>query len=72
VLLTATGLRHGDHRPHHGLALLVGDPQYPHLAPTYWRSVADSTDKVYYFESTLIGNIHANLAPVQPIGFLRP
>jgi penicillin V acylase-like amidase (Ntn superfamily) len=50
----------------------VGDPQYPHLAPTYWRSVADSTDKVYYFESTLIGNIHANLAPVQPIGFLRP
>ena len=35
----------------------VGDPQHPNLAPTYWRSVADSTNKVYYFESTLSPNI---------------
>lgn len=35
----------------------VGDPQHPNLAPTYWRSVADSTAKTYYFESTLSPNI---------------
>ena len=35
----------------------VGDPQHPNLSPTYWRSVADSTAKVYYFESTLSPNI---------------
>ncbi len=35
----------------------VGDPQHPNLSPTYWRSVADSTSKVYYFESTLSPNI---------------
>ena len=35
----------------------VGDPQHPNLSPTYWRSVADSTNKVYYFESTLSPNI---------------
>jgi penicillin V acylase-like amidase (Ntn superfamily) len=35
----------------------VGDPQHPSLSPTYWRSVADSTAQVYYFESTLSPNI---------------
>ncbi|MCH9666339.1 MAG: linear amide C-N hydrolase [Actinomycetia bacterium] len=35
----------------------VGDPQHPNLSPTYWRSVADSTTRVYYFESTLSPNI---------------
>ena len=35
----------------------VGDPQHPNLSPTYWRSVADSTNKVYYFESALSPNI---------------
>ena len=35
----------------------VGDEQHPNLAPTYWRTVADSTNKVYYFESTLSPNI---------------
>ena len=35
----------------------VGDPQHPNLSPTYWRSVADSTNKIYYFESALSANI---------------
>ena len=35
----------------------VGDPEHPNLSPTYWRSVADSTTKVYYFESALSPNI---------------
>ncbi|MEI7924484.1 MAG: MBL fold metallo-hydrolase, partial [Planctomycetota bacterium] len=35
----------------------VGDPQHPNLSPTYWRSVADSTNKIYYFESALSPNI---------------
>lgn len=35
----------------------VGDAEHPNLAPTYWRSVADSTNKIYYFESTLSPNI---------------
>lgn len=35
----------------------VGDPNHPNLSPTYWRSVADSTTKVYYFESALSPNI---------------
>lgn len=35
----------------------VGDEKHPNLAPTYWRTVADSTHKVYYFESTLSPNI---------------
>ena len=35
----------------------VGDPEHPNLSPTYWRSVADSTSKVYYFESALSPNI---------------
>lgn len=35
----------------------VGDPEHPNLSPTYWRSVADSTNKVYYFESALSPNI---------------
>lgn len=35
----------------------VGDAQRPNLSPTYWRSVADSTNKVYYFESALSANI---------------
>jgi choloylglycine hydrolase len=35
----------------------VGDPQRPNLSPTYWRSVADSTNKIYYFESALSPNI---------------
>ena len=35
----------------------VGDPDHPNLSPTYWRSVADSTNKIYYFESALSPNI---------------
>lgn len=35
----------------------VGDPAHPNLSPTYWRSVADSTNKIYYFESALSPNI---------------
>lgn len=35
----------------------VGDAEHPNLSPTYWRSVADSTNKVYYFESALSPNI---------------
>jgi choloylglycine hydrolase len=35
----------------------VGDAEHPNLAPTYWRTVADSTNKVYYFESALSPNI---------------
>lgn len=35
----------------------VGDPEHPNLSPTYWRSVADSTDKIYYFESALSPDI---------------
>lgn len=35
----------------------VGDPEHPNLSPTYWRSVSDSTHKVYYFESALSPNI---------------
>ena len=35
----------------------VGDPEHPNLSPTYWRSVADSTNKMYYFESALSPNI---------------
>ena len=35
----------------------VGDAEHPNLSPTYWRSVADSTTKVYYFESALSPDI---------------
>jgi penicillin V acylase-like amidase (Ntn superfamily) len=35
----------------------VGDAEHPNRSSTYWRSVADSTNKVYYFESTLSPNI---------------
>lgn len=35
----------------------VGDAEHPNIAPTYWRSVADSTNKTYYFESTLSPNV---------------
>lgn len=35
----------------------VGDPEHPNLSPTYWRSVADSTTRVYYFESALSPNV---------------
>ena len=35
----------------------MGDPEHPNLSPTYWRSVADSTNKIYYFESALSPNI---------------
>ena len=35
----------------------VGDAEHPNLSPTYWRSVADSTNKIYYFESALSPNI---------------
>lgn len=35
----------------------IADAEHPNIAPTYWRSVADSTTKVYYFESTLSPNI---------------
>lgn len=47
----------------------VGDAQHPNLSPTYWRSVADSTSRMYYFESTLSPNIvwvnlnHLNFDP---------
>jgi len=33
------------------------DPTHPNLTSTYWRTVADQTSKVYYFESTLSPNI---------------
>ncbi len=43
----------------------VADPAHPNLSPTYWRSVADVTNRVYYFESTLSPNIvWANLNDV--------
>lgn len=43
----------------------VEDPQHPNLSPTYWRTVADSTSKTYYFESTLSPNIvWANLKAI--------
>lgn len=35
----------------------VADPDHPNLSPTYWRSVADSTNKIYYFESALSPDI---------------
>ncbi len=35
----------------------VADEEHPNIAPTYWRSVADSTDKIYYFESALSPNV---------------
>ncbi|OKH83148.1 hypothetical protein EB75_10435 [Mycobacterium sp. ST-F2] len=35
----------------------TADPAHPNLSPTYWRSVADSTNKIYYFESALSPNI---------------
>lgn len=47
----------------------VGDPEHPNISPTYWRTIADSTNKVYYFESTLSPNIvwvnlnHLNFDP---------
>lgn len=47
----------------------VGDEQHPNIAPTYWRSVADSTSKVYYFESTLSPNVvwlDLNKVPLGP------
>ncbi len=33
------------------------DPSHPEASGTYWRSVADSTDRVYFFESTVRPNI---------------
>jgi choloylglycine hydrolase len=33
------------------------DPAHPEAAGTYWRSVTDSTNRVYFFESTLRPNI---------------
>ncbi len=33
------------------------DPEHPNISPTYWRTVADSTSKMYYYESTLSPNI---------------
>ena len=47
----------------------VGDPEHPNLSPTYWRSVADSTNKIYYFESALSPNIvwvNLNNIPFNP------
>jgi len=33
------------------------DPDHPNLAPTYWRTVIDQKNRVYYFESALSPNI---------------
>jgi len=33
------------------------DPIHPNLAPTYWRTVADQKNLLYFFESTLSPNI---------------
>ena len=33
------------------------DPSHPEASGTYWRSVTDSTDRLYFFESTLRPNI---------------
>jgi penicillin V acylase-like amidase (Ntn superfamily) len=33
------------------------DPNHPNLAPTYWRTVIDQSNRVYYFESALSPNI---------------
>lgn len=33
------------------------DPSHPEASGTYWRSVTDSTNRVYFFESTLRPNI---------------
>ncbi|MEI6380008.1 MAG: linear amide C-N hydrolase [Cyanobacteriota bacterium ELA615] len=33
------------------------DPEHPNLAPTYWRTVADQKNLLYFFESTLSPNI---------------
>lgn len=35
----------------------MADEQHPNIAPTYWRSVADSTNKIYYFEAALSPNV---------------
>lgn len=29
------------------------DPQHPNIAPTWWRTLIDQTNKVYYFDSAL-------------------
>ena len=34
-----------------------GDPKRPNISATRWRTVADLTNKVYYFESTISPNI---------------
>ncbi len=34
-----------------------GNPKRPNLAPTYWRSVGDLTNKIFYFESANRPNI---------------
>jgi penicillin V acylase-like amidase (Ntn superfamily) len=33
------------------------DPSHPEASGTYWRSVSDSTNRIYVFESTLRPNI---------------
>jgi choloylglycine hydrolase len=33
------------------------DPDHPNLAPTYWRTVIDQSNRIYYFESALSPNI---------------
>jgi choloylglycine hydrolase len=33
------------------------DPEKPNIAPTIWRTAADHTSRIYYFESTLSPNI---------------
>ncbi len=33
------------------------DPSHPEASGTYWRSVTDSTHRIYFFESTLRPNI---------------
>ncbi len=49
------------------------DPSHPEASGTYWRSVTDSTNRVYFFESTLRPNIvwvrldGLNLNPGAPV-----
>ncbi len=49
------------------------DPAHPEASGTYWRTVMDSTDRVYFFESTLRPNIvwlrldGLDLSPGEPV-----
>lgn len=37
-----------------GVPLGMADPDHPNISMTFWRTVADHGDKIYYFESVLM------------------